>query len=251
MIVLTAGIILIGNELLSGDTTDANLSYIAKAVTSLGIHVKESIIIPDEEEEIIRVMRDYSKRFTYVLSTGGIGPTHDDITAGAVAKAFNRRLVLYPEIMEGFEKKYGPPAEDFLHARLQMATLPEDAILIPQTVATAPGFQVDNVFVLAGVPIIMRSMLDAVVQRLEKGKILVVRYVTLQVTEGKIAAGLAKIQKQYPDVQIGSYPHWIHEHPDSLKITVKGFDATSVDSAAKSIYDYCHTYDDTIQIIEA
>jgi molybdenum cofactor synthesis domain-containing protein len=248
--VLTAGIILIGNELLSGDTPDLNLNYIAKALTKLGIQVKEAITIPDEEDEIIRVMRDYSKRFSYVISTGGIGPTHDDITAGAVAKAFNRPLRLYPEIMEGFEKKYGPSTDSLLHARQQMATLPDDAILIPQTVTTAPGFQVENVFVLAGVPIIMRSTMETVVHRLEKGRILYVRYVIMHVTEGKIAAGLANIQKQFPDVQIGSYPNWIHEHPDSLKITVKGYDASSVANAAQSIYDYCLPYDDNLELVE-
>jgi molybdenum cofactor synthesis domain-containing protein len=249
--ITTAGIILIGNELLSGDTVDVNIPYIAKTLVALGIQLKEASIIPDCEDDIIRVMRNYSHRFTYVFSTGGIGPTHDDITAGAVSKAFNRPLVVFPEILQMFQEKYGDPTPELLQARQRMATVPEGSILIPNTVATAPGFQVENVFIMAGVPIIMRSMMNSVVQHLEKGKIPFIRHVTCQITEGKVASGLAQIQMQHPETEIGSYPHWGNEHPDSLKITIKGYDSHSVDTATNSVYQLCQTFDRNLKIIKA
>jgi molybdenum cofactor synthesis domain-containing protein len=248
--VITAGIILIGNELLSGDTLDTNMPYIAKSLADIGIQLKEVAILPDQEDDIIRVVREFSTRFTYVFSTGGIGPTHDDITAGAIGKAFNRPMILFPEIIELFEQKYGPPTPELQHARQQMAILPEGSILIPNKVATAPGFQVENVFVMAGVPVIMRSMMETVIQRLKKGHKLLVRHVICHVTEGKVASGLAQIQKQCTNVEIGSYPHWKDDHPESLKVTIKGYDSAAVESATKKIYDFCQAYDDNLKLLE-
>ena len=247
---LTAGLILIGNELLSGQTHDKNLHYIAQILCNLGIQLKEVVIIPDIEEDIIRVVREFSKRFTYVLTTGGIGPTHDDITAGAIAKAFNRSLVLYPEILQAFEKKYGIPTPELQHARLRMATLPDGAILLPNKVATAPGFQVENVFVMAGVPVIMHSMMETVITRLQKQDPPHMHQVTCHVTEGNVAAALSEIQASYPSVEIGSYPHWVDEHPNSLKITVKGYDALVAESATDSIYKLCQKFDENLKVLK-
>lgn len=245
---LTAGLILIGNELLAGQTHDQNLSYIAKILVDLGIQLKEVVVIADIEEDIIRVVRDHSRRFTYVFTTGGIGPTHDDITAAAIAKAFNRPLVIYPEIMEMFEQKYGTGTPDLTQARLQMATLPQGSLLIPNKVATAPGFQVENVFVMAGVPVIMRSMMESAVTRLEKRRPPVIKSVSCHVTEGKLATGLAKIQTQYPNTEIGSYPHWIDDHPDSLKITIKGHDLSIVEKVTTCIYELCQQFDQDLEV---
>jgi molybdenum cofactor synthesis domain-containing protein len=240
---LTAGIILIGNELLSGHTQDKNLSYIAGHLNTLGITLKEVVVVPDMEEEIVRVVRDYSQRFTYVFTTGGIGPTHDDITAGAIAKAFHRSLVLFPEIMETFEKKYEAPTPELKEARLRMASLPDGCTLIHNKLETAPGFQVENVFSMAGIPYIMHAMLETVLPRLERRPPPFIQSIVCEITEAKVATGLSLIQKGYPSVDIGSYPHWIDDHPDSLKIIVKGFDNAQVQKAALAIHALCLKFD--------
>ena len=154
----TAGIILIGNELLSGQTADLNLNHIAKKLFNHGIDLMETIVIPDLEDEIIRVVRDYSKRFSYVFTTGGIGPTHDDITAETLSKAFGRAYTQNQQAYEILRAKYGD--KDFTDSRGRMTMMPEGSELIYNDATAAPGFRVENVYVMAGIPYIMQTMLD-------------------------------------------------------------------------------------------
>lgn len=237
---ITAGIILIGNELLSGQTQDKNMNYIAKKLADLHIDLLETIVIPDREEDIIRVVRDHHHRFTYVFTTGGIGPTHDDITAEAISKAFNRPYVLHPEARKILADKYGQ--EELNDSRRRMAMMPEGASLIFNDVSNAPGFKIENVFVMAGIPSIMQSMMDYVVPTLQRGP---ERYKTVMfydIKEGQIAPGLRQIQQQYPNILIGSYPHWPKGTHEGLKISIQGHDQQEVQKAADEIIRLCREF---------
>ncbi|MFT5893578.1 MAG: molybdenum cofactor synthesis domain-containing protein [bacterium] len=202
----TAAVLLIGNELLSGRTQDTNLAYIAKRLVEKGIRVKEARVISDTPEVIISNVNELRQRYTYVFTTGGIGPTHDDITADCVAESFGVSLPINAEakaiLMAYFAERNIEVNED----RLRMARIPEGASLVENVVSAAPGFQIQNVFVFAGVPRIMQAMLDSVLPRLDEGQVLHSITVWCQLGEGTIASGLRALQEQYPGVDIGSYP---------------------------------------------
>ena len=200
----TAAILIIGNEILSGRTQDINVAFIARELSAMGIRVAEVRVVPDIEEVIIATVNALRARFTYVFTTGGIGPTHDDITSECIAKAFGQALVLNPEAHRLLFNHYG--AEKLNAARLRMAMTPEGAILVDNPVSLAPGYQIGNVFVLAGVPKIMQAMFASLKSRLVGGKPLLSRNVTTFLGEGVIAAGLEAIQKEHSALDIGSYP---------------------------------------------
>jgi molybdenum cofactor synthesis domain-containing protein len=200
----TAGVIIIGNEILSGRTQDLNIAYIGKELEKLGIVLAEVIVIPDDEETIIDRVRSYSRNFDYVFTTGGIGPTHDDITTEAIAKAFGVKLFRDPEAVACMESYYDPGT--LTEARLKMADIPEGASLIDNPVSGAPAFQINNVFVLAGVPSIMQAMFDALVERLVSGPPILTASVCTNLTESKLADGMKQIQDACTEVSIGSYP---------------------------------------------
>jgi len=202
----TASVIIIGNEILSGRTQDLNISYIGKNLEKLGIVLAEVIIIPDDEAIIIDKVKHYSENYDYVFTTGGIGPTHDDITAASIAKAFNVKLFRDPEAVACMERYYDPGT--LTEARLKMADIPEGASLIDNPVSGAPAFQINNVFVLAGVPSIMQAMFDALVDRLVSGPPILTASVCTNLTESKLAEGMTKIQNQCEEVSIGSYPYF-------------------------------------------
>ena len=202
---VTAGLLVIGDEILSGRTKDKNIGYVADYLTALGIDLLEVRIVPDIEERIIEALDALRARYTYVFTTGGIGPTHDDITADAVAKAFGVALPIDPRAVALLRERIRP--EDLNEARLRMARIPEGADLIPNSVSKAPGFRIGNVFVMAGVPNIMQAMLDAIGPTLKKGAKLESRSIAVPVKEGDIAGPLARIAKAHPGVMIGSYPH--------------------------------------------
>src|SRR5215469_441207 len=166
--VITAAVLNIGDEILSGRTQDTNLGYIAKLLGTLGIDLREARVVPDVEEEIVAAVNSLRARFTYVFTTGGIGPTHDDITADAVAKAFGVGIDYHPEAMALMAARYKNP-EDFNDMRKRMARVPDTATLIENSVSTAPGFRIGNVFVMAGVPMVMRAMLEELASQLERG----------------------------------------------------------------------------------
>ena len=201
---VNAAITIIGNEILSGRTRDTNLTYISKWLNTLGVRVEEVRVIPDDEKIIIRNVNELRKKFNYVFTTGGIGPTHDDITTESVAKAFNLKYVYHKEAYSLLEKYYSP--EKFNEGRKKMAKLPSKSKLIYNPSSGAPGFIVENVFCLPGVPSILRSMLGGLKNEIAGGKTILSKTVNLKTVESEIAKSLTEVQKKNKDVEIGSYP---------------------------------------------
>lgn len=202
----TAALVIIGNEILSGRTQDSNTPWIAERLTERGIILGEVRVIPDEEAVIIFTVNELRAKFDYVFTTGGIGPTHDDITAACVATAFGVPLTQNDEAFRVLEEYYG--IEELTPPRAKMCLIPEGAALIPNPVTAAPGFIMDNVHVMAGVPRIMQAMLDYVMTVIVAGKPILSSTVSCTLTESAIAADLEALQDKYEDVQIGSYPHY-------------------------------------------
>jgi molybdenum cofactor synthesis domain-containing protein len=211
---VSAGIVVIGDEILSGRTRDINVQQIAEFLAPLGIGLKEVRIVSDDQDAIIEAVRALSDRCDYVFTTGGIGPTHDDITADAVAAAFGRSIDVRDDARAILEDWYARAKTEITPARLRMARIPDGAILIDNPVTGAPGFQLENVFVLAGVPKIARGMLEDVAPRLTRGA--VTHSVTVRLDnarEGDLAEALGQLQIDYPAVSLGSYP-WFQEAED-------------------------------------
>lgn len=202
----TAAVLLIGNELLSGRTQDINLAYIAKCMVAKGIRLQEARMIQDVPEVIISSVNELRDRHTYVFTTGGIGPTHDDITADCVAHAFGVELPIHPEAKARLLAHFKAINVESNEDRMRMARIPEGATLVDNDVSAAPGFRLDNVFVFAGVPRIMQSMLDSVLPDLESGPVLHSVTVICNLGEGAVATPLRKLQENYPSVDLGSYP---------------------------------------------
>ena len=236
---LQAGVIIIGNEILSGRTQDVNLSFLGRKLNSLGIQLAEGRIIPDVEPVIVETINTFRQSYTYVFTTGGIGPTHDDITTKAVGKAFNREVKLHDGAMARLNRRYED--HDLTEARIKMAHIPENAELIDNPVSDAPGFSIDNVFVLAGVPEIMRAMFDNIAPRLRTGKPIVSQTVRCYLGEGVIAAGLEAIQTAHPSIDIGSYPYWQKKYAGT-SVVARGINeeelAVVVQKIAKLIRDF-------------
>ena len=201
---VTAALVLIGDEVLSGRTKDQNLGYIAETLTELAIELREARVVPDIEQEIVEAINALRRKYDYVFTTGGIGPTHDDITADSVAKAFGVGIDYHPDALAMLQERY--EESEINTARMRMARIPDGGELIPNSISWAPGFKVDNVYVMAGVPKIMRSMLDTVAPTLERGKPMLSETVPAYVGEGDLAAGLSDVQGAYENVSIGSYP---------------------------------------------
>lgn len=229
---LTAGIIIIGNEILSGRTQDKNISYIALKLNALGVHLKEVRIIPDVEEEIIQVVRHYHKTYDYVFTTGGIGPTHDDITAESISKAFNVPVEFNQDVVDIMKKRYA--TDDLPEGRLNMARMPVGAKLIHNPVTSVPGFQIENVYVMAGIPEVMQGMLDYALETIIPGKPILSNAVHCYLAEGDLAPGLRAIQEQNQDVEIGSYPFWRMGKWGATSV-VRGQDESSIDKAIQQI----------------
>ncbi len=208
---VTAGIVIVGDEILSGRTRDINVQQIAEFLSPLGISLTEVRIISDDQPAIVEAVQTLSARCDYVFTTGGLGPTHDDITADAIAAAFGRSIGVRDDAREILERWYAKSDSEITPARMRMARIPEGATLIDNPVTGAPGFQVENVFVLAGVPKIARGMLEDVADRLIRGAVTHSVSVRLEgAREGDLAAALGKLQDQHPDISIGSYP-WFED----------------------------------------
>lgn len=203
--IITAGVMMIGDELLSGRTQDTNLATIAKFLNPLGVQVGEARIVPDNAATIIDNVRKFSRRFDYVFTTGGIGPTHDDITADCIAQAFGRGISERADAIAELRLRYKDG--DLNAARRRMARIPDGAQLIKNPVSQAPGFQTENVFTMAGVPAIMRGMLPDIEHRIKGGAKVFSRSVTAEgIGEGDAAEALESIEASHPGVTIGSYP---------------------------------------------
>ena len=201
---ITAAILVIGDEILSGRTKDQNIGYIAEYMTRIGVELREVRVVPDVEEEIVAALNALRARFTYLFTTGGIGPTHDDITAECVAKAFGVSIDVDERAVEALLTRM--KREDLNEMRLRMCRIPAGASLIDNPVSAAPGFRLGNVFVMAGVPRIMHAMLDNVAPTLETGVKIISETVEAGLPEGVYAAGLKEIAERNPDLSIGSYP---------------------------------------------
>ena len=229
---VTAAVLVIGDEILSGRTQDTNLNYLARFLGALGIDLAEARVVPDIEAEIVAALNALRSRYTYVFTTGGIGPTHDDITADAVAKAFGVGIDYHPEALALLGARYKPG--EFNEMRKRMARTPDGASLIRNSVSTAPGFQIGNVFVMAGVPMIMRAMLEDVEPRLKRGRVVVSQTIGARTAEGRIAAALLRIQYENPGVAIGSYPFY-SEDGSGVQLVVRGRDSEAVEAASQAI----------------
>lgn len=230
---ITAAVLVIGDEILSGRTQDTNTHYIARFLAALGIDLKEARVVGDVEDEIVAALNALRNRYTYVFTTGGIGPTHDDITADAIAKAFGVGIDYHPEALAMLAARYKNPA-DFNESRKRMARVPLGGVLVKNTVSTAPGFRVGNVYTMAGVPMIMRGMLENIAPELERGAIVHARTVGTRLGEGRIAAALARIQTEHPGVSIGSYP-FFREDGFGVQLVVRGRDLPGVEAGAAAI----------------
>ncbi|SRR5690606_3646929 len=206
--IVTAAMLVIGDEILSGRTKDRNIGYLADMMTAIGIDLKEVRIVPDEEDAIVSALNEIRTRYTYVFTTGGIGPTHDDITADAVAKAFGVPCEYDAKAYALLEESYARRGMEFTEARKRMARMPRGAEHIDNPVSVAPGFRIGNVHVMAGVPSIFQAMLDNVVPTLKTGTRMLSATVHCPVGEGAIGGPLAEIQHRHPDTIIGSYPKY-------------------------------------------
>ena len=204
--IVTAALLVIGDEILSGRTKDKNIGHIADHLTAIGIQLKEVRIVPDVEEEIVGALNTLRAKYTYLFTTGGIGPTHDDITADAVAKAFGVGIDVDERALTPMKAYYAQRGVELTPARLRMARLPFGSELVENSVSIAPGFKLDNVIVMAGVPHIMHVMLEAATKFLKTGKKMLSVGIDLHRPEGEIAAMFEAHQKRYPEVPMGSYP---------------------------------------------
>ena len=229
----TAAVLLIGDELLSGRTRDINLSQIATFLAPLGIPVKECRTVSDEQADIIEAVNALRAKYTYVFTTGGIGPTHDDITADAIAAAFGVGIGEHDEALAILTERYAASGIEFTKARRRMARVPEGASLVKNPVSGAPGFQTGNVFTLAGVPSVARAMLEDIGHRLESGA--VVHSVSVRgrgAMEGALADLLGALAKEQPDVSFGSYPWFKSRDDHGVTLVARGTDREDIERAA-------------------
>lgn len=230
-----AAVLVIGDEILSGRTQDANTNYIARFLSALGLDLKEARVVGDVEDEIVTALNALRARYDFVFTTGGIGPTHDDITADAVARAFGVGIGYHPQAYALLEARY-PPGE-FNDMRKRMARVPHGAALVANSVSGAPGFHIGNVYVLAGVPMVMRAMLEAIAPELPRGQPVQSITVEAAIPEGTIAPGLAVLQKDHADVAIGSYPFYREgtAAPFGAQLVLRGRDGEAVERAAQAL----------------
>ena len=229
----TACLLVIGNEVLSGRTRDANIQFLATGLGNLGIPLREVRVIPDVPETIIATVNEVRAKFDHVFTTGGIGPTHDDITSECIAAAFGVPWEHHPVAWPRMEASYKPG--EFNAARQRMATMPRGAALIENTISVAPGFQMDNVYVMAGVPRVMQSMFEWLAPRLQGGARIEMRSVhVFGLPEGVLAEGLAAIQQHHPDLDLGSYPFY-RASGNGVALVAKGPDGAEADHAITEV----------------
>lgn len=219
-----ASLLIIGNEILSGRTQDKNLNFIAKGLGSIGIKFIEVRVIPDIEKTIINTLNEMRKNFDYVFTTGGIGPTHDDITTASVAKAFNVGLEINDEYYQKIHEYYKGELNE---GRIKMVTLPQGAKPIANPISTAPGFYIENVYVMAGIPNVMQAMFDNVKGTLKNGEIVLSNEIKIYGSESKIASPMSQLQDKYQDVEIGSYP-FVEDNKVGVSIVLRSTDKNSL-----------------------
>jgi molybdenum cofactor synthesis domain-containing protein len=230
--IVTAAILVIGDEILSGRTKDKNIGYIAEYLTNIGVDLREVRVVPDVSEEIVAAVNALRGRYTYVFTTGGIGPTHDDITADAVAAAFGVAIDHDPRAVAMLSERFSP--EELNEARMRMARIPAGAELVANAISKAPGFNIGNVYVMAGVPAIMQAMLDVIGPTLQTGAKMLSDTVQAGLREGDIGGPLAEVARAHSEVSIGSYPFWSETGPDT-NIVVRSRDAEKLLAAMAAV----------------
>ena len=232
---VNAAILIIGNEILSGRTQDTNTSTLATWLNSIGVKVEEVRVIPDVEKTIVETLNVLRKKNNYVFTTGGIGPTHDDITAQSVAKAFGKKYEIHKEGFKILEAYYKPG--EFNEGRKKMIWMPENAELILNPTSGAPGFSVENVFCLPGVPSILKSMLGGLKNRIVGGEPILSYTISLKTVESEIANSLTKVQDQNKDVEIGSYP-FFHAGKLGVSIVLRSENQSQIDTCNSQILEF-------------
>ena len=233
---VTAALVIIGDEILSGRTQDKNTSYIASWLNEAGIGLSEVRVVPDIQEEIVAAVNHLRAKYDYLFTTGGIGPTHDDITADAIAAAFDVSIGKHVEAYVRLLDYYG--VENFTEARQRMTRVPDGGELIDNPVSIAPGFKVENVFVLAGVPKVMQAMLEQLRKHLKGGRKVHSTAITIHGPESSLAGDLAVVQDDYPDVSIGSYPFYM-EGKGGAQIVIRSPSSERIKAAADAVVAFC------------
>ena len=231
---VTAGLVVIGDEILSGRTRDVNIATTAQFCTDLGIDLREVRVVADDTDAIVEAVDAVRARYTYVFTTGGIGPTHDDITADAIAQAFGVELPINDTARAMLEARWAETGAEATPARLRMARIPAGAELIVNAVSAAPGFRIGNVHVMAGVPKIMAAMLEAIAPTLRGGRKVESRTVAAAIGEGALGDPLGEIQSRYPDVKIGSYPQ-MGNTSIMTYLVLRSHDIARLDAAAAEV----------------
>ncbi|MBB4007889.1 competence/damage-inducible protein A [Allorhizobium taibaishanense] len=233
--IVTAAMLAIGDELLSGRTKDKNIGHLADVLTLAGIDLKEVRIVADEEDAIVEGLNALRGRYAYVFTSGGIGPTHDDITADAVSKAFGLPCLHDDKAMALMGEMYARRGLEFTEARQRMARMPKGAEHIDNPVSTAPGFRVENVYVMAGVPQVFQAMLENVVKTLPGGARVLSRAIACPYGEGEIGTALAAVQKAHPDTSIGSYPRYDGAKGFHTELVVRARSEEVLEAAAAAV----------------
>ncbi len=239
--IVTAGLLVIGDEILSGRTKDKNIGYIAEYLTNIGIDLREVRVVADDEAAIVEALNALRMRHTYVFTTGGIGPTHDDITADSVAKAFGVAIDYDQRVVALLKERYAAMGTELNTARMRMTRVPRGAELVPNKVSAAPGFWIGNVIVMAGVPSIMQAMLDEVAPRLRTGIKMLSETVRADCREGDVGTELGEIAKAHPEVMIGSYPFVDEVRGPNTNIVVRARDPARLAAAKAAIEDMLDT----------
>jgi molybdenum cofactor synthesis domain-containing protein len=222
--IVTAGLLVIGDEILSGRTKDKNIGFIAEYLTAIGVDLKEVRVVPDDEPEIVAALNALRPRYTYVFTTGGIGPTHDDITADAVAKAFGVSIDYHPQAVEILRERLAQTGGVMNEARMRMTRVPAGGELVLNKISAAPGFRIGNVIVMAGIPSVMQAMLEYVTPQLKTGAKMLSESVQANCREGDIGTELGVIAKAHPDVLIGSYPFMDEKRGANAHVVMRGRD---------------------------
>ena len=233
--VVTAAVLVIGDEILSGRTKDKNVGYLADCLTEIGIDLKEVRIVPDEEPEIVGAVNALRERYTYVFTTGGIGPTHDDITAESVAKAFGVAIDYHPRAVEIMRARVAQTGGVMNEARMRMTRVPIGATLVLNKISAAPGFRIDNVIVMAGIPSVMQAMFEYVVPQLKTGSKMLSDSIRADCREGDIGTELGVIAKKFSDVVIGSYPFVDENNYANTNVVVRSRDPQRLAAARAAV----------------
>ena len=233
--IVTAAILVIGDEILSGRTKDKNIGYIAEYLTNIGIDLKEVRVVPDEEPEIVAALNALRARYDYVFTTGGIGPTHDDITADAVAKAFGVPIDYDPRVVEILRARLAQTGGVMNEARMRMARLPAGAELVLNKISAAPGFRIGNVIVMAGIPQVMQAMLEYVTPQLKTGAKMLSETVRADCREGDIGTELGAVAAAHPGVVIGSYPFMDEKRAANAHVVMRSRDSQKLAAAKAAV----------------